>query len=80
MKYIAEIETRVAGIPCLIGVVEYSYSRPDRSADNPHDYYGGAEIAWEVCDSRGRKAPWLQRKLTPIAFADIETEIIEYFS
>jgi len=80
MEYIAEIETRVAGIPCLIGVVEYSYSRPDYSADNPHDYYGGAEIAWEVCDRRGRKAPWLQRKLTPIAFADIETEIIEYFS
>jgi hypothetical protein len=37
MKYIAEIETRVAGIPCLIGVVEYSYSRPDRSADNSYD-------------------------------------------
>jgi hypothetical protein len=77
-RYEAEIDTRVAGIPCLIGVVEFSYSEPDRSADNPYDYYGGAEMAWEVLDRKGRKAPWLERKLTDADRARIEQEIMEY--
>lgn len=77
-RYEAEIDTRVAGIPCLIGVVEFSYSEPDRSADNPYDYYGGAEMAWEVLDRRGRKAPWLERKLTDADRERIEQEIMEY--
>jgi hypothetical protein len=46
--YIAEIEHRVAGIPCLIGVI---------------DYHGYTECDWEILDRRGRPAPWLQRKV-----------------
>lgn len=82
MKYIAEIETRVAGIPCLIGVVEFSRARGSYSYNAPSDldYYGYVECEWEVCDSRGRKAEWLERKLDAKATAEIETVIDEYFA
>ena len=82
MSFIAEIETRVAGIPCVIGVVEYfsvagSYSQ---NAASDWDYHGYTECDWEVCDSRGRPAPWLARKLTSKIEAAIESEIAEYFN
>lgn len=80
--YIAEIESRVAGIPCLIGVTHYesvagSYSR---NADSDMDYYGYSESEWEVLDRRGRKAPWLERKLTSSMRDRIEQEIQEAFA
>jgi hypothetical protein len=48
--YLAEIETRVSGIPCRIGVEEW-----------PSEDDGGC---WTVLDRRGRPAPWLARKAT----------------
>lgn len=82
MNYIAEIETRVAGIPCLIGVI--SFNRVEGSynynAASDMDYYGYTESEWEVCDRRGRKAQWLERKLNSKATAEIETVITEYFA
>ena len=80
--YIAEIETRVAGIPCIIGVsyynrVEGSYSY---HAASDWDYHGYTESDWEVCDRRGRPAPWLAKKLTSDDESRIEREIGEYFS
>ncbi len=82
MNYIAEIETRVAGIPCLIGVI--SFNRVEGSynynAASDMDYYGYTESEWEVCDRRGRKAQWLERKLNSKATDEIETVIAEYFA
>lgn len=78
MTYIAEIETRVAGIPCIIGVEEYQPGSYDRSCDSDMDYYGYTE--WQVLDRRGRPAPWLARKLTREIERDIEQEIKEYFN
>ena len=80
--YEAEIETRVAGIPCLIGVIDYasvkgSYSR---NAPSDLDYYGYTECDWEVLDRRGRKAEWLERKLSAEDADRIESEISEYFN
>lgn len=77
--YIAEIETTVAGIPCIIGVTEYSSVAGDSRADSDWDYYGYTEAEWEVCDRRGRPAPWLAKKLTSKIEADIEAEINGYF-
>ena len=79
MNYITEIESRVAGIPCIIGVVEYecvkgSYSR---NAASDWDYYGYADSTWEVLDRRGRPAPWLQRKVGDDDVERIEAEIAE---
>lgn len=81
-SYIAEIETRVAGIPCIIGVTHFdsvdgSYSY---NAASDVDYYGYTESEWEVLDRRGRPAPWLSRKLTDKIEREIEREIAEYFN
>ena len=82
MTYIAEIETRVAGIPCVIGVVDYisvagSYSQ---NAASDWDYHGYSEIDWVVCDRRGRPAPWLEKKLTSKDERRIEQEIAKHMS
>ena len=72
------ITAQVAGIPCLIDpthvlVVPGSYSR-DAASD--HDYYGCTEVDFQVCDRRGRPAPWLERKLTPADRARLEQLIL----
>jgi len=66
MSYLAEIEHRVAGIPCLIGVIDYSSVKGSGSYNAPSsdDYYGYTECDWEILDRRGRPAPWLARKIT----------------
>ena len=79
MSYITEIESRVAGIPCLIGVshfecVQGSYSYNTAS---DWDYYGYSESEWDVLDRRGRPAAWLERKLTDEDRQRIEQEIAE---
>lgn len=64
--YIAEIEHRVAGIPCLIGVTDYEEYTPAFINGPPERCYpaeGGCG-EWEILDRRGRPAAWLQRKLT----------------
>ena len=65
MNYIAEIKYELQGIPCLIGVIEYS--RVDGSfsynADSDLDYYGYTECDWRILDQRGRPAPWLKKKI-----------------
>ena len=74
------METRVAGIPCTaridhVNVVKGSYSY---NAASDHDYHGYSEVVWELCDRRGRPAPWLDKKLTNADAARIENEILEY--
>ena len=79
MSYIAEIESRVAGIPCLIGVSHFDCVRGSYSYNAPSDmdYYGYTEIEWDVLDRRGRPAAWLERKLTDDDRQRIEQEIAE---
>ena len=79
MAYIAEIETRVAGIPCIVGV---TYFESVRGSYNYHaasdmDYHGYTECEFEVLDRRGRKAPWLERKLTDKIINEIEQDIAD---
>ena len=77
VSYLAEIETYVAGIPCIVGVVDYHRERGSYSynAASDLDYYGYTEAAWEVLDRRGRKAEWLARKLTNDDVSRIEEKI-----
>ena len=77
VSYLAEIETHVAGIPCIVGVVDYHRERGSYSynAASDLDYYGYTEAAWEVLDRRGRKAEWLARKLTNDDVSRIEEKI-----
>jgi len=78
--YITEIESKVAGIPCVIGVTHYRSVKGSYSynAASDMDYLGYTDIDWEVCDRRGRPAPWLERKLTEEDNERIEGEIIEH--
>jgi len=80
--YIAEIETRVAGIPCIIGVTEYECVKGSYSyhAASDWDYHGYTDCSFDVLDRRGRPAPWLERKLNDKITREIEQEIAEYFN
>ena len=72
-----QVESRVAGIPCLIEVTHYFNEPGSASACNPWDYYGYTEIEFNVLDRRGRRAEWLERKLTRKDEERIENEIID---
>lgn len=74
-----QIESRVAGIPCIIQTGRISISQGNHSpqAETPDEYYGHCDIEFDVLDRRGRPAPWLERKLTADITADIETQILE---
>ena len=80
--YQAEFESRVAGIPCIIGVTHYVRVKGSHSynAASDMDYYGYTECDFVVLDRRGRPAPWLERKLTDSIQRDIEQETAEYFA
>ena len=79
MSYIAEIDARIAGIPCKVGVTHYLNQAGNSRADSDWDYYGYTEIEYDVLDRKGRKAPWLERKVTEDDVLDIESSIIKYF-
>ncbi len=80
MTYIAEIESRISGIPCLIGVTHFNSVRGSYSYNAPSDmdYYGYTESEWEVLDRRGRPAAWLERKLTDLERSRIDEEVFEH--
>lgn len=75
------IESKVAGIPCQIKVTYFHkqkpFKGPARLCDSRDDYYGYTEVEFEVLDRRGRKAEWLERKLTGRDMKRIEDEIEE---
>lgn len=66
-NYIFDVEFRLAGIPCLLRVKSFYKCEGSHNynAASDMDYYGYVEADWDVCDLRGRPAPWLQRKVTP---------------
>lgn len=80
MTYITEIESRIAGIPCLIGVTHFNSVRGSYSYNAPSDmdYYGYTESEWEVLDRRGRPAAWLERKMTDRERSRIDEEVFEH--
>lgn len=72
-----EIDTRIQGIPCKVRLTSYekvqgSYSR---NAASDMDYYGWSDCTYEVCDRRGRPAPWLERKATDKDWMNIDKQI-----
>jgi hypothetical protein len=71
------MESRIAGIPCRIEVLDVFVQKPNLQADNPDDYYGYTEIDFGVCDRRGHPALWLEAKMTDDDRHRIETEILE---
>lgn len=73
------LETRIAGIPCLIDVHHVAVVKGSFRYDAPSDldYRGYSEVDYTICDRNGRPAPWLSRKATRQDEADIEQLILE---
>ena len=65
MSYLAVFDSRVAGIPCQIGVLNYARHEPmdPRKAHSDVECYGYTESDYVILDRGGRPAPWLQKKL-----------------
>ena len=74
-RFIAEIDHRIAGIPCTIGVLSFYRERGSYSsrASDPDEYYGCVDADWIVLDRKGYRADWLANKVT----ANDEQEILE---
>ena len=70
-------ESRIAGIPCQIDVTYYYGGCSARTWGDPSDCYPAEDEEFEftVLDRRGRKAAWLERKLTD---ADHDRLLQEY--
>ena len=66
MKFIHTFPSRVAGIPCQIGVTDYDRFIPAQVYGPPEGCYPaeGGVGGWIVLDSQGKEAPWLARKAT----------------
>jgi hypothetical protein len=86
VRYVAELEWSLevladdeyVELPCLIGVTHFDYTPPDYSSwDSDIDYYGYAEMDWEILDMRGE--PWAvgQAALTDRMRVLIEDHIVE---
>lgn len=75
--YIETVEFCLKGIPCLIGVVDYSCVKGSYSYNAPSDwdYYGYSDIEWELLDRKGYRAKWLEYKLDTDTNAEIEEAI-----
>ena len=75
------VKSHVSGIPCLIDVtfcqvVPGSFSW---SAVSDVDYYGHEEISFDVLDRKGRRADWLEKKMTDNDRTRIEMEIVNFY-
>lgn len=71
------MQTRVAGIPARIEILSYIPWRPAKLYGHPDSWAPAeGEIEWTVCDSKGRPAPWLERKLSPADRRRIEADLI----
>ena len=78
--YIAEIEARVCGIPCLIGLVDYEAYLPAYVSGPPDRCYPaeGGSGSWEILDSRGRPAPWLEKKMKLDDHNEVDEIVFNY--
>ena len=76
-NYITIIDATVGGIPCQVGVVDYTYAKGSYSYNAPSDvdYYGYTQCEWELLDRRGYRAKWLDYKLDDDTVCEIENKI-----
>jgi hypothetical protein len=73
------IETRIAGIPAKIGVTHIYRQRGSflQNEVSDLDYHGYLQFDYEVLDMQGKRAVWLERKLTDSIRTQIEQQIAE---
>lgn len=79
--YLAEIETKVCGIPCIVGVIGYEDYKPAHISGRPEECYTaeGGYGEYNILDRRGYRAKWLERKITSCVDDEIQESIFNYF-
>lgn len=73
-------DARVCGIPCLVVVTHYEPFVPGRTYGPPELCYPdeGGEAEWFLADRRGRKAQWLERKMSQSDLDHVDTLVFEH--
>lgn len=70
--YQVEIETRICGIPCLVGV---TYFHQDAGSwDCPPD----TEVEYDILDRKGYRAEWLENKMDWKEEKKLYNTVVEY--
>lgn len=78
---IFQMESQIAGIPCLIAVNNYfKQAAQGRSSWSDWDADGYFEAEFDVLDRKGYQADWLARKMTDKDEDRIIAEIQNYTS
>lgn len=75
-----EFETRVRGIPCRVRITSWEKYRPGKTWGPPESCYEpeGGYGTWELLDRHGKRAAWLEKKLTEQDVNQIEGEVYEH--
>ncbi len=66
---IADVQTTVGGIPCIAAVLDYDIGDDDEGTS-----FG--RMNWVICDRKGYKADWLEKKMSKKDEARISNEVI----
>jgi hypothetical protein len=74
-----EFEETVAGIPCIVRVLDWEPYRKAVLRLDPNDCCAaeGGVGEWEILDLDGRAAPWLEKKLTTEERSRIEQAVYD---
>lgn len=64
-----DYETRICGIPAIVKISYLGHH------DVGHCLCSVPDFEYEICDRRGRPAPWLQRKMSQEEVSELESEI-----
>ena len=75
-----EFNSTCCGIPCIIRVLSWDAYMPAVIRADPGDSYPaeGGEGEWEVLDRKGRRAPWLEAKMTDKERVRIDEEVFNH--
>lgn len=65
------IDTEISGIPCQVKITLFSYSK------EPHGIY--VDFDFDVLDRNGKRAKWLDKKLTEADFERINQDIMNAY-
>lgn len=71
---------RVAGIPAIARVTNFYPGHGGNYTGHPDFRYPKEypEIEFEICDKKGRPAPWLERKIDDQEKEDLASQLIKH--
>jgi len=73
-----EFDWHIAGIPCIIRVLSHEPRRAAYVSGQPEECYPAeGAVEWEVLDRKGRRADWLEAKLTDRQRDEIDEVVFE---